>query len=376
MSKKGPYMPNLQDLYAAGIDPHTGLPLKLIGGKPEYLVEDAMRSFRLIDEQNALNRFNWINLPDGLSGNLLERILYYKGQGAFAFIEDLDGETGRFVFLPFTLAATKEGTSGLDIYGRFKEIQLIQFMGSTEKESALMLGTPFKARYDIQLKEQKAEDLTKSAVILRDYSQQLSQTVLPTQLRQEWILRIMAETTAYLRTKLIIGTGINGVRVNSADQIQDVKDLADGVAEAAQTGSPYVGIAGGIELQGLENINGGTMRSEDYLMALQSLDNIRLSTYGLDNGGIFEKKAHITNDELAMNGSSVGLVYQDALSRRQEFCDIVNSIWGLNIDCVPSENVIGTDLNGDGIIADEENASVETPVSANNEEEAPDDATV
>lgn len=372
MSKKGPYMPNLQDLYAAGIDPYTGLPLKLIGGDPEHMVEDAMRSFRLIDEQNALNRFNWINLPDGLSGNLLERILYYKGQGAFAFVEEL----GKFVFLPFTLAAPKEGDSGLDIYGRFKEIQLIQFMGSTEKASALMLGTPFKARYDIQLKEQKTEDLTESAVILRDYSQQISQTVLPTQLRQEWILKLMAETTSYLRTKLIIGTGINGVRVNSADQIADVKDLANGVTEAAQKGLPYVGIAGGIELQGLENINGGTMRSEDYLMALQSLDNIRLSTYGLDNGGIFEKKAHITNDELAMNGSSVGLVYQDALSRRQEFCDIVNSIWGLNIDCVPSENVIGTDLNGDGIIADEENASVETPVSANNEEEAPDDATV
>lgn len=372
MGRGQPYLPNLQDLYAAGIDPRTGLPLKLIGGKPEYLVEDAKRSFRLIDEQNAVNRFNWINLPDGLSGNLIERILYYKGQGAFAFLEDI----GKFVFLPFTLSAPKEGDTGLDIYGRFKEIQLIQFMGSTEKETAIMLGTPFKARYDIQLGEQSVEDLTGSAVILRDYTQQLSQTVIPTALRQEWILQLMAENVSYLRTKLVIGTGINGVKVNSADQIADVKDLANGVVEAAQKGLPYVGIAGGVELQGLENINGGTMRSEDYLMSLQSLDNIRLSTYGLDNGGIFEKKAHITNDELAMNGSSVGLVYQDALSRRKEFADIVNSIWGLNIDCIPSENVIGTDLNGDGIIADEEEASVENPEAASQGEEESDVATI
>lgn len=359
-----PFLPNLQDLIAAGIDPHTGLPLKLIGGKPEYLVEDAMRSFRLIDEQNALNRFQWINLPDGLTGNLLERILYYKGQGAFAYLE----EEKKFVFLPFTLSAKGEAGGGLDIYGRFKYIQLIQFMGSTDKDTTIELGIPLKARYDIKLDAQDIEDLTESAVILRDYSQQLSQTVLPMALRQEWILRMMAENCAFLRTKLIIGTGVNGLKVNSADQIGDVADLAKGMLKAATSGAPFVGITGGVELQGLEKTNPGSMRSEDYLMSLQSLDNIRLSAYGLDNGGIFEKKAHITNDELAMNGSSVGLVYQDALSRRQEFADIVNSIWGLNINCIPSENVLNSDLNGDGMIADEENASVENPTAAEEEQ--------
>ena len=183
----------------------------------------------------------------------------------------------------------------------------------------------------------------------------------------------MAETSTFLRTKLIIGTGINGLKVNDATQVGDVNDLSDGMIGAATSGKPFVGVIGGVELQGLEKTNPGTMRSEDYLMALQSLDNIRLSSYGLENGGIFEKKAHITNNELAMNGSSVGLVMQDALSRRKEFADIVNSIWGLNIDVVPSETVIGADLNGDGIVADEENASVENPTAA---EEESDDTTI
>ena len=282
MGRGVPTLPDLNRLIQAGIDPLTGLPLKLMGGKPEYLVEDAMRSYRLIDEQNALNRCNWMNLPDGLSGNLIERILYYKGQGAFAYLE----EEKKFVFLPFTLAAKardKDGNeiSGLDIYGRFKNIQLIQFMGSTEKDTAIALGLPFKVRYDIKLDEQDMSDLTESAVILRDYSQQLSQTILPMSLRQEWIIRLMAETAAFARTKLITGAGIRGVKVNSADQVGDVDDLAKGVINAAYSGKPYVGIVGGVEQQELENSNPGSMRVEDYLMAMQSFDNIRLSVYGL-----------------------------------------------------------------------------------------------
>ena len=362
-----PMLPNLKDLYAAGIDPHTGLPLKLIGGKSEFLVEDAKRSFKIMDQQNAIRSFNWINLPDGIDGELLERILYFKGQAAFAYIE----EEKSFVFLPYTLAAD-EG-SGLDIYGRYKKIQLIQFMGSTDAATQKAFSVPLKVKYSIQLDEQDINDVTGSAVILRDYSNAISQQIVPMCLRQEYILSLMAKDLSYLRTKLIIGTGINGLKVNSADQLGDVKDLSEGLIQAAESGKPYVGIAGGIELAGLEKTTPGTMRSEDYLMSLQSLDNIRLSAYGLDNGGIFEKKAHITNDELAMNGSSVGLIFQDRYNQRKKFCDIVNSIWGLNIDCVPSENVLGMDLNGDGMIADDEQASVENPTAA--EEEGSSDET-
>ena len=361
MGRGVPNLPDIQRLLQAGIDPWTGLPLKLMGGKPEFLVQDAKRAYSLIDEQNAINRFQWINLPDGIDGKLIERILYYKGQAALSFIE----EQQRFVFLPYTLASDPDDASGgLDIYGRYKSIHLIQFMGATDPKTYKYIGKRCKVQYDIQLDEQTMDTVDK-AVILWDYSPQLSQIIQPRAMIQQWVLQMMAEDTSFLRTKLIIGTGINGLKCNGADQINDVRDLSRGMINAAMEGSPYVGIDGaaGLELQGLEKTNPGTMRSEDYLMALQSLDNIRLSAYGLDNGGIFEKKAHITNDELAMNGSSVGLVYQDSLSQRQRFCDIVNSLWGLNIDCVPSENVIGMDMNGDGMVADDSDTPIATPGS-------------
>ena len=48
-------------------------------------------------------------------------------------------------------------------------------------------------------------------------------------------------------------------------------------------------------------------------------------------------------------GGDVGLTLQDGLSIRQNFCNIVNSIWGVGIWCDISENLINADLNGDGL---------------------------
>ena len=88
------------------------------------------------------------------------------------------------------------------------------------------------------------------------------------------------------------------------------------------------------------------------MLAMQSLDNFRLSGYGIDNGGLFEKKAHELQSEADINGGPVGLVMQDGSSIRQNFCNIVNSIWGIGMWCEPAENVSGADMNGDGVIYD------------------------
>ena len=96
-------------------------------------------------------------------------------------------------------------------------------------------------------------------------------------------------------------------------------------------------------------------------MAFQSLDNFRLSTLGIANGGIFEKKAHILESENAINSSTVLSAFQDGLKLRQDFCNIVNSIWGLDIWCEPSEASLGMDKDGDGDTMDEGGSQVANP---------------
>lgn len=173
-----------------------------------------------------------------------------------------------------------------------------------------------------------------------------------------------------MRTSLISSTGINGIRVNDADQQQNVMDAGRSVEHAALTGNPWVPIVGNIEFQ--ELTNGQLGKSEEYMLALQSLDNLRLSGYGIDNGGLFQKKAHELQSEADLNGGPVGLVLQDGSSIRQNFCNIVNSIWGIGMWCEPAQNVSGTDTDGDGVIYDRntegQNSGIENTDGGNENE--------
>ena len=80
---------------------------------------------------------------------------------------------------------------------------------------------------------------------------------------------------------------------------------------------------------------------------MQSLDNYRLSLYGLDNGGLFQKKSHMLEAEQKMNTGTTGLVLRDSLQCRQDACNLINAYFGLSIWCEPSEVVMGVDMNGD-----------------------------
>ena len=225
--------------------------------------------------------------------------------------------------MPYALDGT------IDFYGRFNTIHPVPMTSGEEKagkaQAELLSQIKLKCIYGIKLPEDlKVEDLTKSAVLLHDYSKQLSQTIIPRQIINDGIIDIEAECIPFMRTALIEETGVMGVRVQDADQAAAVQDGANSLVNAAMNGDMYVPIVGQMEFQ--ELTNGGTGKAEDYMLAMQSLDNFRLSLYGIDNGGLFEKKAHELQSEADINGGPVGLVLQDGLSIRQNFCNIVNSI--------------------------------------------------
>ena len=362
MAANNARMVDLNLLLQAGINPKTGLPVKFGTGPTSK--EDIKKVLRLIDEQDAVNRYVWYNLPCNLTSQELERMLYYKGQLCFFYMKDLD----EFYFMPYALDGT------IDFYGRYNRVHPVPMTSGTDDKAGkaqaeLLAAIKLDCVYGIQLPDEAEKtDYTKKCVLLHDYTKQLSQTIISRQVVNDPIIDVMAECIPFMRTCLIAGSGIKGIRVNDADQQESVHDASRGMLKAALSGEPWIALLGGVEFQ--ELTDGATIKAEEYMLAMQSLDNLRLSTYGIDNGGLFEKKAHELQSEADINGGPVGLVLQDGLSIRQNFCNIVNSIWDLGIWCEPAQNIMGMDLDGDGAIYDDDADGANTGV----EEEGNDNA--
>lgn len=358
----GAKLPDVQTLFQAGIDPKTGLPLKFGGSCKALLKENIKKFLRLVDEQDAVNRYVWYNLPANLTSQELERMLYYKGQLCFFYDKDLE----EFYFMPYALDGT------IDFYGRFNTIHPVPMTSGTDEkankaQAQYLAEKKLKCIYGIKLPEEiKEEDLVGSTVLLHDYTKQLSQLIIPRVSVNEPILDVMSECIPFMRTSLLASTGVKGVRVNDADQADSVADGNRGLENGALNGQPFVPVIGNVEFQ--ELTNGQVAKSEEYMLAMQSLDNLRLSGYGIDNGGLFEKKAHELQTEADINGGPVGLVMQDGLSIRQNFCNIVNSIWDLGIWCEPAQNIMGMDIDGDGAIFDENEDGANTGIETEPEE--------
>ena len=146
------------------------------------------------------------------------------------------------------------------------------------------------------------------------------------------------------------------MRVSSEDEQSNVKAASKSLDRAALSGDKWIPIVGALEFQDLTSA--GVARGEEFLMAMQSLDNFRLSTYGLQNGGLFEKKQYQNTAQTALNGNgAVGSPLQNGLLIRQRFCDILNSISGAGMSYEISEQAAGTDLNMDGLAANDNDQS-------------------
>lgn len=352
-----PKLPNMKPLIQAGIDPKTGLPIKYSKNMGK-LKGDIKKQLRIIDEQDAINVGIWYNINRvlNMTSQKVERMLYYKYQLCFFYNKELDS----FFLLPFALSS-KDG-NGLDVYGRYKYITPIAFNSGDEEHKKTpieeylsnlhlrVIYSPIDLNYiDIDtLKELQNDNV---AVIIQDYSPQYDQTNgIPRYLLQDSLLDVMSDCIPFMRTNLLLNSGVTGMRVNDADQKDAVIDASISMETNALNGLPWIPIEGQIELQELTGKNAS--RVQDYMLAMQSLENYRLSTHGIDSGGLFEKKAHTLQSEQEMNGSTVGLVLQDKVSLRQDACNIINSIWALGIWYEPSETITKSDINGDGLLYD------------------------
>ena len=326
----------------AGINPKTGLPLKY-GSNPETLLSDYIRIVSEADKKDAVNRYTWYNLPDGLDGKLIERILYFRGQAAFFYMK----ETKKFYFLPYALDGE------IDVYGRFLGITPLPFNGTASttednKTKPWITGLIRKPVYDLlSTKDMSITDRQNACVLLKDYTEGISQTIIPRADINSPLVKCIAECFPMLRTNMINSCGVSGMRVGSEDESASVYEASNSVYNASITGRKWVPAVGMQAFQDLGTTN--TAKFEEFLLAMQSLENYRLATYGLDNGGIFQKKAQELQSEADMASTNVSLILKDGLDQRQNACDLINSIFGTKIWCeiTPVQSPINSPMETD-----------------------------
>ena len=353
----------MADLFVqAGIDPKTKLPIRMTSPNEGFKPHNK-KLLRINDEQVAINSIKWYNLPNGLDENLIERILYYKGQGMFFYMETDD----QFYFLPYALDGT------IDVYGRFVDVTPLPFNGTAsdgDKVKPWITGLRRHCVYDIKLDALTIDDLTNSCVLLHDYSQQISQTNISRQILNDPLIDLEADLLPFARTALLNSTGVMGMRVQSEDEQSNVEAASRAINRAALEGKKYVPIVGQIDFQELTGDKIGT--ADQFLMTMQSIDNYRLSLHGVDSGGIFQKQAHMLESENMMNAGKSSFSMQDRIAQRQHFCDIVNSIWGLDIWCDVAQPAIGVDQNMDGSMYENTPDTVSYDGGNNEQEESVD----
>ena len=351
-------LPDVDTLRAMGFKPEAIDKLcKYLGTAP--LVNDRVDAIRKIlrknDRQQFINRYRWENLPNDLTGDFIERVLYYKYTGIFFYIKELN----TFNFLPYV------GT-GLDEKGRYTACRPLPFNGKSEKDTdyakqVYIPGLEFKPLWDITKSEPHTEisvDGSKipilpgleNCVILNSYCKDLAQRGIPEQAMMDPLLDLMAEAIPLARTNLFANAGTKGMRVQNEDDQSNVEAANASQEKAALTGRRLITIVGVTDFQ--EFANDGSADGEQFWMYMQALDNIRLQSYGLKNNGLFEKNQYINNTMAGNIQANVGQIYQDGLKQRQDFCDMVNAIWDLGISCNASETVTNSDMNFDGETVD------------------------
>lgn len=351
----GPWMADLSMWEKAGVDPKTGLPSRMVDCDT-HLKTEIKHALRIKDEQDAVNRYAWYNLPLKITPQEVERRLYYNHHLAFFYFEELE----EFCLMPFAM------DSGLDFYGRPTYIHPVPYAsGNTEEDKAsykrqedYLRSIKLKVIYDVQvidnfmredgtMDEDKMRDLlTHSAVIINDYTPQESLWGTPRAQLQDSILDVMADCIPFSRTALLNSTGIQGIIVDDETQAAAVYGFSNSVNMAALSGKKYLPIKTAMAGQIQELTGGNVAKSEEFLQMMQGYNNYRLGLYGLDNNGLYDKKAYVNNMQSGVN--NVGLSLQDGITQRQNACNIINSIWGIMVWCDISETVSGLDKNLDG----------------------------
>lgn len=319
-------------------------PISVRPSKDRALINRVLNHKHMIE---TIERFEWKGLPQEIPSDLIERVLYYRFKGSLFYLKALN----RYLFLPFALRGEQGKT--IDSYGRYTSITPVLFTGQWKvngdgeinEDIDYITDTSFDVVYDIPMEtseeteqgdeeEEKAsnssmEDAETKTVILTDSTLEVSQDYTPMAYLARPFNEQLTDILVLVNMDLISSAKAFYIVAKDEEQKEAIENELANMDARILNGKRYVVVTSPTKL---EELMGSSVKdTARYFQSYQSIDNLRKDIIGQDNGGTFMKQEHTTEMETETNSNSGSAVLNNALRMRQDFCNIANKVFGLNM---------------------------------------------
>ena len=268
------------------------------------------------DMSQCITRYKWNNLPNGLTGWLIEKMLYYRGSVCgFKY-------GGKIYILPYTLYGEP------NIYGLPYKVQPITFNGqepSDTREDKPFLGQEFAL--PINLSGDEEEEAT--AVILYDNPPFTNTSHATSRFCfNQCLIEDIAETLARVKINVTISSKKIGLQVRDAKQ-KSVVEKELGIAFSSD--SPYFTYTDPMPVEQINDT--GDIVTDELFNTIKNYDAMRCFMNGIDSKNFgTDKKERLVSGELAGNETQIDYILYRGLEYRKEFCDKMNKLFGLKME--------------------------------------------
>lgn len=259
-----------------------------------------------MDFEQATGRYRWENLPKGIESHLIETMLYFRG----SLMGFYNG--GKLKILPYA------NTGGINEYGLPEKVKPLTFNGtSADENKPYSTGKEYyKVSSNIEINENGAVLLFDRAPVSR------SGLVSPRFIINSAIINLESEIISRIKNNI---KNSDKKVVFYADDDNQKTAFQTAIKEAYEADSPFVVVVRGSNRWGKENtdyMHGDVgLKAQELFESWQSINNIRVMSMGIVNGGAFEKKERVVNAEVEDELSQTSIILESGLIFRKLFIE-------------------------------------------------------
>lgn len=272
------------------------------------------------DFVQCCSRYKWEDLPNGLTGELLERMLYYRGS-----LVGFKVGNGVFV-LPYIISA-----KGLNPYGMPTSVKPITFNGKAVAGD----NDYFAENFELPVDQTGNENNDFDAVLLFDNMPTSNMEHVPSRhYLNSIIIDEIVETFARININIVVSNKKILIECKDAKQ-SDV--IYNELANAFGSDCPFGVITSPIATQSVQASS--DLNADELFNAIKNYDGIRCFMSGISAKGFGnEKKERLVSGELAGNEDEKSLVLDMGYELRKHFCEMCNKKFGTQMKVYKRED--------------------------------------